>query len=51
MLLSFLILLPIFGTFIIFIFYTDRNYKGTENVLKITALTVTIIDLFISLII
>lgn len=51
MLLSLLILLPILGTFIIFIFYTDRNYKGADNVLKITALTITIIDLFISLII
>jgi NADH:ubiquinone oxidoreductase subunit 4 (subunit M) len=51
MLLSLLILLPILGTFIIFIFYTDKNYKGADNVLKITALTVTIIDLFISLII
>lgn len=51
MLLSSLILLPLLGTFIIFIFYADKSYKGTENVLKITALTITIVDLFISLII
>ena len=50
MLLSTLILLPLLGTLIIFIFYTDKE-EINEKTLKITALVVTVIDLLISLII
>jgi len=51
MLLSTLILLPLLGTLIIFIFNTDKNNRINEKTLKVTALVVTILDLFISLII
>jgi len=51
MLLSLLILLPLFGTLIIFIFYTESHKKTNENILKITALSITVIDLFVSLLI
>lgn len=51
MLLLSLILVPLFGTLMIFIFYTDADYKTKENTLKISALIVTVLDLFISLII
>ena len=50
MLLSILILLPLLGTLIIFIFYTDKE-KINEKTLKVTALVVTVVDLLISLII
>jgi len=51
MLLSLLILLPLLGTLIIFIFYTDKNNEINEKTLKVTALLITVFDLFISLII
>ena len=51
MLLLSLILVPILGTLMIFIFYSDIDYKTNENTLKVSALIVTILDLFISLII
>lgn len=47
MILSILILVPLLGTIIIFIFHTDNNEKR----LKIIALVSTIINLFISLVI
>ena len=50
MLLSLLILVPLFGTLIIFLFYTDKK-EINQNTLKISALLVTMINLFISLII
>lgn len=50
MLLSILILVPLFGTFIILLFFTDKKEINAKT-LKITALFVTVIDLFISLII
>jgi hypothetical protein len=69
MLLSLLILLPLFGIFMIFILNTEKNYLfsdtndtlvkqnvGKDNevndkTLKVTALVVTVIDLFLSLVI
>ena len=50
MLLSLLILVPFFGTFIILLFFTDKKEINAKT-LKITALFVTVVDLFISLII
>lgn len=50
MLLSLLILVPFFGTFILFLFFTGEKEINAKT-LKITALFVTVIDLFISLII
>jgi NADH-ubiquinone oxidoreductase chain 4 len=47
MLLSFLILLPLFGSLILLVFYTN-NSSNTKS-LKITALTITIINLILSL--
>jgi NADH-ubiquinone oxidoreductase chain 4 len=47
MLLSLLILLPLFGTLVLFILYSEKN----ENLLKISSLIITIINLFLSLII
>jgi NADH:ubiquinone oxidoreductase subunit 4 (subunit M) len=51
MLLSLLILIPLFGTLIIFIFYTNKNNEVNEKAMKITALSITIVDLFLSFII
>jgi hypothetical protein len=69
MLLSLLILLPLWGIFMIFILNTEKNYLfsdtndtlvkqnvGKDNevndkTLKVTALVVTVIDLFLSLVI
>lgn len=50
MLLFSLILIPMLGIFIIFIYYSYTTQENTK-ILKIIALTVTIIDLIISLII
>ena len=50
MLLSLLILVPLFGTFIILLFFTDKKEINAKT-LKITALFVTVVDLFLSLII
>ena len=51
MLLSLLILIPLFGTLIIFIFYTNKNNEVNEKAMKITALSITIVDLFLSFLI
>jgi NADH:ubiquinone oxidoreductase subunit 4 (subunit M) len=48
MLLSLLILLPLLGTLVLFVFYTN---KDNEKPMKTTALLITVADLFISLII
>jgi hypothetical protein len=50
MLLSLLILVPLFGTFILFIFFTNKDEINVKT-LKITTLFITVVDLFISLII
>jgi hypothetical protein len=72
MLLSLLILLPLWGIFMIFILNTEKNYlfsdtndmlvkkneinirnenEVNDKTLKVTALVVTVIDLFLSLVI
>jgi NADH:ubiquinone oxidoreductase subunit 4 (subunit M) len=51
MLLSSLILLPLLGAFVILILYADKDSKESEITLKITALIITVVDLFVSLLI
>ena len=47
MLLSTLILLPLLGTLMVFVLYSEKN----ENLLKISTLVITVINLLLSLII
>ena len=51
MLLSLLILTPLLGSIIIIMFYTNRNYNINENSIRVSALIITLIDLFLSLLI
>jgi NADH:ubiquinone oxidoreductase subunit 4 (subunit M) len=51
MLLSLLILIPLLGTLVLFVFYTNKDNETNEKPMKTTALLITIADLFISLII
>ena len=48
MLITFLILLPLFGALFLLVFFTN---KDNERLMKISALIITILDLFISLVI
>jgi NADH-ubiquinone oxidoreductase chain 4 len=50
MLLSSLILLPLLGTLVI-LTYSDKSYSQNSNTLRVFALTVTVIDLILSLVI